>query len=121
MDRSELQALEIILDEQAPRIIAKERGLSIVGFAGILIRSCREGHLTAEIVRDIMLECQSQGTHYATSFIDGIYQKLKEEMQLKKNITPHEPQEPLLSSVDEAFAEADASQQRWSNGKRKTS
>lgn len=32
---------------------------------------------------------------------------------MKEKIPPHEPGEPLLSSVDDAFAEAEASQQRW--------
>lgn len=78
MERTGLQALEIILDEQAPREIAKKRGIFVVGFAGILVRSCKEGYITAEEVRGTLLQCQSQGTHYAADFIDGIYLKLKE-------------------------------------------
>lgn len=81
VERPELQAMEIVLDEQAARNIAKERGVFVVGFAGILIRACRERYITAEEVRESMLECQLQGTHYASSFIDGIYRRLKGEMQ----------------------------------------
>lgn len=77
--RAELQALEILLDEQAAREVAKSRGLSVVGFPGLLIRACKAGQITSEEVREIMLKCASLGTHYANHFIDGIYRRLKEE------------------------------------------
>lgn len=32
---------------------------------------------------------------------------------MKDKIPPHEPGEPLLSSVDEAFEDAEMSQKRW--------
>jgi len=50
-----------------------------IGFAGLLIRACQTGHITPEEVRNTMFTCQSLGTHYATNFIEGIYNRLKEE------------------------------------------
>lgn len=80
IDRTELQASEILLDEQAAREVAKAHGLPIIGFPGLLIRACKAGHLTPEDVRDILLKCVSLGTHYANHFIEAIYRRLKEEM-----------------------------------------
>lgn len=37
---------------------------------------------------------------------------------MSHNITPHEPEETLVSSVDEIFQEAEASQQRWQEWER---
>ncbi|MFQ6040637.1 MAG: hypothetical protein ACE5PV_07255 [Candidatus Poribacteria bacterium] len=78
VSRSELSKFDILLDEQAAREVARKHGLSIIGFAGLLIRACQAGHITPEEVRDTMFTCQSLGTHYATNFIEGIYNRLKE-------------------------------------------
>ncbi len=79
MRRPEFQGLEILLDEQAARKVARTLGLSVIGFAGVLIRACKEGQITSDAVREILFRCQSLGTHYATNFIEGIYKRLKEE------------------------------------------
>jgi predicted nucleic acid-binding protein len=79
--RAELQALEILLDEQAAREVAKAHGLSVIGFPGLLIRACKAGQITPEDVRGIMLKCVSLGTHYANHFIEGIFRRLKEEIK----------------------------------------
>lgn len=76
--RLELAAQEILLDERAARAIAQERGISIVGFAGILVRACRQGLLTEDAVRDALVECQQQGTHFSDRFIAEVYRRLKE-------------------------------------------
>jgi predicted nucleic acid-binding protein len=80
MNRPELQALEILLDEQAAREVARKHGLSVIGFAGVLVRACKEGRITPEAVRDILCKCRSLGTHYAKEFIKSIYARLKEEL-----------------------------------------
>ena len=78
MGRTELYAQEILLDELAARAIATERGVPIVGFAGILIRASQRGLLSIEDVRDALISCQQQGTHYSNRFIDQVYRRLKE-------------------------------------------
>jgi len=77
--RAELEKPEILLDERAAREVAKARGLSVIGFAGLLIRVCKAQQLTPEEVREIMLKCVSLGTHYAQEFIENIYRQLQEE------------------------------------------
>ncbi len=81
MERKELQAQEILLDELAARSIATKRGIPVVGFAGVLIRVCRQGLLSAKDVRDILTLCQQQGTHYSNRFIAQVYRRLKEEVK----------------------------------------
>lgn len=77
MDRAELQAMELLLDELAAREVAQRRGIDVVGFPGILIRACQRGLIEPEDVRDALFECQRQGTHYATAFIEEIYARLR--------------------------------------------
>jgi predicted nucleic acid-binding protein len=79
--RMELQAPEILLDEQAAREVAGLHKLSVIGFPGLLIRACKAGQMTPEDARDILLKCASLGTHYANHFIESIYQRLKEEIK----------------------------------------
>ena len=81
IERSELQALEILLDEQAAREVARARKLSVVGFPGLLVRACKAGQITPEDVRDSMRKCVSFGTHYSTDLIEGVYHRLKEELK----------------------------------------
>ncbi|MBN1889004.1 MAG: hypothetical protein JW850_13500 [Thermoflexales bacterium] len=78
MSRPELSAQEILLDELAARQIAQARGIHVVGFAGILIRACQQQLLAAEDVRDTLMLCQQQGTHYSDRFITEIYTRLTE-------------------------------------------
>ena len=80
MNRPDLDAVEMLVDELAAREIAKKRGIPFVGFAGILIRACKTKQIEPEQVRFILLKCQSLGTHYATEFIEGIYSRLKREL-----------------------------------------
>ena len=77
--RAELENPEILLDERAAREVAKAGGLSVIGFAGLLIRACKARQMTPERVREIMLQCVSLGTHYAAVFIEDIYRRLQEE------------------------------------------
>lgn len=78
MSRSASPAREILLDELAARAIAQERGAPVVGFAGVLIRASWQGLLSAESVRDALVMCQRQGTHYSDQFIAEVYRRLKE-------------------------------------------
>ncbi len=78
MSRPGLPAQEILLDERAARQVAQAHGLPVIGFAGVLIRACQQGLLSAGNVRDALLLCQSQGTHYSDQFIAEVYARLKE-------------------------------------------
>lgn len=78
MERSQLQAQEILLDELAARAIAKERGIPVTGFAGVLIRANRRGLIGVDAVRDALVSCQQQGTHYSNRFIAEVIKRLKE-------------------------------------------
>lgn len=77
MQRENLGAIEILLDELAARYVAKKYGISVVGFPGILVRACKKGLITPEEVKDILLKCQRQGTHYSNHFIETVYNSLR--------------------------------------------
>lgn len=79
VSRKELAAIELLLDENAAREAADQRGVPIVGFPGVLIRACRQGLLAPEAVREALLDCRRQGTHYGSAFIERIYGRLREE------------------------------------------
>jgi predicted nucleic acid-binding protein len=77
MLRSNLGAVELLLDELAAREVARLRKISIIGFPGVLIRACQHGMMEPEEVRSLLETCQRQGTHYSPRFIDEVYEKLK--------------------------------------------
>lgn len=77
MGRTDLQAIELLLDELAAREVAEQYEMPVVGFPGILIRACRWGLIEPEGVRGALLECRRQGTHYALAFIEEIYERLR--------------------------------------------
>ena len=68
----------LLLDELAARAVALEVGVKISGFAGVLLLAVSEGLLSPEDVRDRLLLCQQQGTHYSDVFIDQIYRAAKD-------------------------------------------
>lgn len=79
MGRKELQAIELLLDEAAARQTADQRGIPIIGFPGILIPACGQGLISPEAVREALLDCRKQGTHYGSAFVERIYRQLREE------------------------------------------
>jgi len=81
MARDGLDAVELLIDERAAREIAQRRGVPIVGFPGLLIRTCRQGMMTPEQVRDALVECQRQGTHYSTALITQSYERLRKGLK----------------------------------------
>lgn len=78
MGREELEAMELLLDEAAAREAADQRGIPIIGFPGVLIRACGQGLISPEAVREALLDCRKQGTHYSLEFIERIYERVKE-------------------------------------------
>jgi len=77
MQRKELGAVELLIDELAARDVARKRGVPIIGFPGILIRACRQNMMEPEDIKSALEECLSQGTHYSPKLIHEVYQKLK--------------------------------------------
>jgi predicted nucleic acid-binding protein len=63
----------LLLDELAARAVAQELGLTLSGFAGVLLVAVREGLLTAEELKKRLETCQRQGTHYSGTFIEQVY------------------------------------------------
>ena len=63
----------LLLDELAARAVAEELGLTLSGFAGVLLVAVQEGLLTAKELKRRLETCQRQGTHYSKAFIEQIY------------------------------------------------
>lgn len=70
--RPELMIDQILLDEKAARSVAKALGLSLTGFPGIVGRAGQDGLLTAEEIRQVLGNCQRQGTRYSDALIDTV-------------------------------------------------
>lgn len=81
MRRKELGAIELLLDENAARTAAEAYGVQKIGFPGILIRACRQGVISPEAVREALLDCRRQGTYYGLTFIERIYDQLREGVE----------------------------------------
>jgi len=75
---SEFTGAVVLIDELAARAVAADAGLTISGFAGILLWAVEEEALTAEQAREQLEHCRQQGTHYSAEFIDRIYQAARE-------------------------------------------
>ena len=63
----------LLLDEQAARVVACQEGLQITGFPGVLLLAVRRGLITPTDLKQRLIICQQQGTHYSTSFIEQVY------------------------------------------------
>jgi predicted nucleic acid-binding protein len=63
----------LLLDELAARAVAEEMGLTLSGFAGVLLVAVQEGLLTADELKKRLDTCRQQGTHYSEAFIEQVY------------------------------------------------
>lgn len=63
----------LLLDELAARAVAEEIGLTLSGFAGVLLVAVQKGLLTADELKERLETCQWQGTHCSESFIEQVY------------------------------------------------
>lgn len=70
--RPELMIDQILLDEKAARSVAKSMGLSLTGFPGIVGRAGQDGVLTAAEIRQVLGDCQRQGTRYSDALIETV-------------------------------------------------
>jgi len=63
----------LLVDELAARVVAEQMGLTISGFAGVLLVAVQEGLLTANELKERLATCRQQGTHYSEAFIEQVY------------------------------------------------
>lgn len=71
-ERTELGVAIILLDEKAARQIAKEMGLRLTGFPGVVGWSGIDGILTKSDIRQVLKACQQQGTYYSDELIETL-------------------------------------------------
>jgi len=84
MQRGDLGAVELLMDELAARDVARQRKVPFIGFPGILIRACWQRIIDPEDVLAALVECQRQGTHYSNKLINEIYESLKVSSSRKR-------------------------------------
>ncbi len=72
--RPEFSSEPLLIDERAGRVVAKQPGFQVTGFAGLLLSAVGTELLTAEQVKQRLDACRRQGTHYSEKFVEGIYQ-----------------------------------------------
>lgn len=70
--RSRLEFAITLLDEKAARHVAREMGLTLTGFPGVLGWSGRDGILTKQDIRQLLKTCQEQGTYYSDRLIETL-------------------------------------------------
>lgn len=75
--RPEFQEDILLLDELAARKVAKQQGLRLSGFPGVLLAAAVAGTISAEEMKQRLKTCRDKGTHYSTSFIDEVYDMAK--------------------------------------------
>ena len=72
--RTSLMIEQILLDEKAARNAARDLGLHLTGFPGVLGRAGLDGLATRDEIRQLMKTCQQQGTHYSNTLIEAVAQ-----------------------------------------------
>src|SRR5207245_11222283 len=75
--RSEYQEDILLLDELAARAIAKQAGLKLSGFPGVLLLAVQGGLISAAELKARLEACRQQGTHYGATFIQHVYEMAK--------------------------------------------
>lgn len=71
--RAEYQAGVLLLDELAARAVAKQLGIRLSGFPGVLLLAVQAGLITAEELRRRLEQCRQKGTHYGATFIQQVF------------------------------------------------
>ena len=75
--RSEHRNDLLLLDELAARAVAKQEGIKISGFPGVLLLAAQTGLISVEEVKRRLEICRKQGTHYGINFIQHVYEMAK--------------------------------------------
>ncbi len=75
--RAEHQTDVLLLDELAARFVAKEFGIRLSGFPGMLLLAVQIGLMSAEELKRRLERCRRQGTHYSATFIQQVFEMAK--------------------------------------------
>ncbi len=75
--RSEHKNDLLLLDELAARSIAKQAGIKLSGFPGVLLLATQVGLISAEDIKKRLELCRVKGTHYGVNFIKQVYEMAK--------------------------------------------
>jgi len=75
--RSEHRGDLLLLDELAPRDIAKKEGIKLSGFPGALLLATQVGIISPEDLKRRLEICKEKGTHYGMDFIKQVYEMAK--------------------------------------------
>ncbi|MBV7336192.1 hypothetical protein KFU94_49750 [Chloroflexi bacterium TSY] len=76
--RNEHQNDVLLLDELAARAIAKQQGVKLSGFPGVLLLAVQSGLISAEELKARLETCREQGTHYGVSLIQRVYEMARQ-------------------------------------------
>ena len=76
--RSEYKDDLLLLDELAARAVAKQEGVKLSGFPGVLLVAVQGGLISAEDLRSRLETCRAQGTHYGARFVQEVYEMAKQ-------------------------------------------
>ncbi len=71
--RADFHDAVLLVDERAAFTTARQVGLRVSGFAGVLLVAVEEGLLTADEVRARLERCRAYGTHYTPMLIEQVY------------------------------------------------
>jgi len=82
MSRPALGADLILLEERAARQVAREMGLPITGFIGILLMACWDKVLQPVEMRHLLEMCRRQGTRYSEELIESVCRLCQEVSNL---------------------------------------
>ena len=63
----------LLLDERANRAVARQQGLTISGYPGVLLLAVQGGLISATDLKERLERCREQGTHYRQDFIEQVY------------------------------------------------
>jgi predicted nucleic acid-binding protein len=63
----------LLLDELAARAVARQAGVRISGFPGVLLLASRSGLISAEDLKARLETCREEGTHYGVAFVEQVY------------------------------------------------
>ncbi len=76
MQRSELGAASILVEERAAFLVAQELGLNPVGFVGVLLQAAEEQRIKPEEVLAALEACRQQGTFYSEALLREVVRRL---------------------------------------------
>jgi len=70
----------VLLDERAARSVAQALGLNVSGFPGVLLAAARRGLIASEGMRQRLVACRDQGTHYSSALIERVFRAAQERV-----------------------------------------